>query len=139
MALAAVLALTLVAGCSSSASKTVVPVSSTTTTIPHITLPPYPIPGAGAIPDDPAAHKLVAITSCVPNAGGWMAAGTVKNPGTAAATYALTIFFEAGGRTLNYAQTTVIVEPRSSAPWFVTRHFEAPRATKCALRGVGVS
>lgn len=130
--------LILTAGCSSSRPKPRA-TGPTRTTIPVISIPRFPLPAANAIPDNPAEHKLVDITSCAPTPGGWMAAGTVRNPGTTAATYNITIFFDAGKQAIAAGQTIAIAEPGGSRDWTVTRQFVAPKGTKCVLRGVSSS
>ncbi|HBX79825.1 MAG: hypothetical protein WAV45_01980 [Propionibacteriaceae bacterium] len=103
---------------------------------------PTPSPASpGGIPTHvanvPEDRKSVSLTECAAASGGWRAAGTVKNPGSASRTYTVTVFFTSKAATvLASASTTATVDPGKEAEWSVNATFAAPEGTRCVLRGV---
>lgn len=96
---------------------------------------PAPIPASVA--NDPKVRKSVSLSECSPTAGGYHAGGRATNSGTSPVTYAVTVFFTTeSATTLNYAATTVTVDPGKSSSWSVSKKFTGPKAMRCVLRGV---
>ena len=78
------------------------------------------------------------ITKCAAVDGGWSASGTAKNPGTADATYAITIFFtDAHATVQDFATASVTVKPGQTRDWTAAKKFAAATPTNCVFRGVG--
>lgn len=128
IALVAVLSTLLLGACGGSGK------ASKTKTTP-VTLAPNPVPNYPKAHD---ATKDVTISKCVPNgSGGWMAQGTINNPTGQLATDTITILFTSGGKTVDYGQEQLYIEPNSSRQWEVTRQFQAPPDTQCKVGGVG--
>lgn len=130
----------VVSACTSSptpsASTTTAPTKvSATSAHPTKGYPAALIPSS--VPNDPKVRKAVTLSECAPVAGGWRAAGHATNSGTASVHYAVTVFFTtASATTLNYAQTTVTVDPGKTSSWSVSKNFAGPKTMRCVLRGV---
>ena len=108
---------------------------ATKATVPKVTLPPAQIPN---YPKQPNGDKNVKITKCAPNGnGGWMAQGTITNPTGQLATDTITILFTVNGKTVNYGQEQLYIEPNSTRQWEVTRQYQADPNTQCTVGGVG--
>jgi hypothetical protein len=89
------------------------------------------------VPNDPSARSAVSTTECAAVDGGWRAAGSAKNPGDAARTYEITVFFTTSTATvLATGTTSVEVEPGATAEWSIAKDFTAPSGTLCVLAGV---
>jgi hypothetical protein len=96
------------------------------------------LPPASSIVNDIDKRKDVTVAKCAATADGWGASGTVKNSGTADATYAITIFFTNDHATVeDYATATVSAKAGASADWTAAQKFAATTPTNCVLRGVG--
>lgn len=93
-----------------------------------------------AVPNSVRARKAVTLTSCAATGTGGHAAGTVRAPGTSAATYTITVFFTTPQATvIGYGTAMVRGRPGKASPWTIGRHFKAPQGMRCVLRGVSAS
>ncbi len=90
------------------------------------------------VPNTPALRADVRLAGCKPTADGWSASGTATNPGDAAATYTITVFFTTTAATvIDSATSKVTVKPHDDGKWTAAAAFAAPAKTLCVLRGVG--
>lgn len=97
----------------------------------------HPLPPEKSIINSVTRRKQVEISDCSAVAGGWGASGTAKNPEGEKTTYEITIFFTTSSATvLNFARTSVSVEPGQTAKWTASAKFATPKDTRCVLRGV---
>jgi len=91
-----------------------------------------------AVPNKTALRADVAMSSCSPHAGGWMASGSARNPRKKATTYKITVFFTSNQATvIGTARTSVRVPPGGTEHWTATSKFHPAKPTLCVLRGVG--
>ncbi|MCL2781893.1 MAG: hypothetical protein FWD74_10505 [Actinomycetia bacterium] len=139
----AALAVALLAGCGSSpigsasttggAAGTQAPSGTATSTATPLVQPT-------ALPtytNNPTDRKNVTQTSCKAIPGGWSAAGTVKNPGKAEATYQITVYFTTTSATvLGGDTTTVKVKAGGTAQWEVKATFPAQPQMRCPMPGI---
>lgn len=103
---------------------------------------PTGVQQATAVPTDvantPALRANVEITECSASDGGWKAEGTAKNPGDAAKSYTITVFFTTDhGTVIGTGDTKVTVEPGKTEDWTVRAALTPAPKTLCVLRGVG--
>jgi hypothetical protein len=140
-ALTACLATLCVAGCSSSHKDATT--SSTTSganssdSASSAPLAQNSLPPASSIVNNIDKRKAIVVSKCSAADGGWQAAGTANNTGTAAETFAITIFFTNSHATVeDYATTNVTVKAGQTANWTATKKFTATAPTNCVLRGV---
>jgi hypothetical protein len=145
-AIAAVAALVVVAalaGCSSSKSTAKPSVSPSAKAAPLTdpgALPSGVVNPTGVptrVANVVALRKDVVMAGCKATATGWGATGTATNPATAAHTYTLTVFFtDAHATVIGFGSTTVAVQPGGKATWTVASKFHPAPTTFCVLRGV---
>ena len=89
------------------------------------------------VPNDATDRLDVILSTCEATADGWMAGGTVLNPGEAEATYEISIFFTTGsGTVIEYGTGRTVVGGGATADWTVSVDFVAPPETTCVVRGV---
>jgi hypothetical protein len=129
----------LLSGCATSSTSTPpatavqpsVNARNSTTTIPE----QHPLPAT--IPNDVTLHKDVEITACHATTGGWEASGTATDPGSSPVTYDITVVFTTPRATvLDYATTSVTVQPGATARWTARQEFATVAGMLCVLRGV---
>ena len=141
LAVCAVAAAVVLTGCSNStkhADKSSAPASGSPSASSSAPLTQDTLPAATSIVNDIDKRKDVTVAKCAATADGWGASGTVKNSGTADATYAITIFFTNDHATVeDYATATVRAKAGASADWTAAKKFTATTPTNCVLRGVG--
>jgi hypothetical protein len=92
------------------------------------------------VPNQDAVRKNVTLKNCGASPGGWSAGGIVNNPTGSSTTYQITIFFTSAQATdLASASTSVPLGPHKSTLWSAKATFAAPSQVLCVLRGVGTS
>jgi len=108
----------------------------TATPPPPFTGVRHALPDGDALANDPELYKNVALEKCERTSKGWTAKGTVANPGSAAASYSILVFFtDPQARALDSARTTVTVPAGASHDWTAKRDFSAD-GVKCVVRAV---
>jgi hypothetical protein len=132
------LATAALAGCTGN----VTPSPTPTTSAADVNGLPTGVQQATEVPTDvantPALRANVAITECSASDGGWKAEGTAKNPGDAAQTYTITVFFTTDhGTVIGTGDTKVTVEAGKTEDWTVAAKLTPAPKTLCVLRGVG--
>jgi hypothetical protein len=134
--LAALVAGTCLAACSSSGHPSTSATTSTTTTtfVSHDTVVPL------IVPNQDSVRKDVDLLTCAKSADGWSAGGAVRNTLGRAATYTITVFFTSSQSTdLAYATTKTEVDKGKNALWSANATFATPSSVLCVLRGVSAS
>ena len=92
------------------------------------------------VPNSVAARRNATLASCHSADGGWQADGTVKHAGGSPASYKITVFFTTSSATvIGYGDTVIQVAAGQTKPWTVRGTFDAPRGTRCVLRGVALT
>jgi hypothetical protein len=92
------------------------------------------------VPNSVAARRNATLASCHSADGGWQADGTVKHAGGSAASYKITVFFTTSSATvIGYGDTVIQVAAGQTKPWTVRGTFDAPKGTRCVLRGVALT
>jgi hypothetical protein len=92
------------------------------------------------VPNSVAARRNATLASCHSADGGWQADGTVKHAGGSAASYKITVFFTTSSATvIGYGDTVIQVAAGQTKPWTVRGTFNAPKGTRCVLRGVALT
>lgn len=132
-AVCAVSASLLLSGCSDDSKKDAAAKQAAAAPI----LEQAPLPDKVA--NEPTVRKNIVQTKCAAVPGGWGAAGTAANPGTAPVTYAIVVYFTTtSATTLNYAETKVTVEPGKTAEWKAEKQFHAQDKMLCPMPGISV-
>jgi hypothetical protein len=92
------------------------------------------------VPNSVAARRNATLASCHSSDGGWQANGTVKHVGGSPASYKITVFFTTSSATvIGYGDTVIQVAGGQTKPWTVRGKFDAPKGTRCVLRGVALT
>jgi hypothetical protein len=92
------------------------------------------------VPNSVAARRNATLASCHSADGGWQADGTVKHAGGSPASYKITVFFTTSSATvIGYGDTVIQVAAGQTKPWTVRGTFDAPKGTRCVLRGVALT
>ncbi|WP_093420289.1 hypothetical protein [Saccharopolyspora flava] len=90
------------------------------------------------VPNNPEVRRNVQLARCEKTETGWRAAGTARNPGQRASTYAVTVFFTTDTATvIGTGAARVDVPAGGKTDWEVAADFTAPDKTLCVLRGAG--
>jgi hypothetical protein len=135
VAVAGVVAASLVAGCSSGGSNAEQDRHATAVATPPPILPEVSLPTS--VPNDPKIRKNVRQTACKAIPGGWGAEGVAHNPGSSPVTFGIVVYFATTEATvINYTTTKVTVGPGKTEKWQAEKIFPAAARMLCGIPGI---